>query len=117
MQLGVYGERWETLPGVKGEDVRGNAPGSEELFSFRYMRELTVQVVFDRMLQRTLLGMVEGAEKAAKAGDLQAVEASGNAYRDAVSKGAVLATPTVSPLGKKTAIVFVGGWGSSMYQY
>lgn len=117
MQLGVYGERWETLPGVNVEDVRGDAPGGMELFSFRYMRELTAQVVFDEGLRQTLLGVVGRAEAAAKAGDLPAVEAAGKAYQEQMNKGSALATPAVSPLGRQSAIVFVGGWGSSMYQY
>ncbi len=117
MQLGVYGERWEMLPGVKVEDVRGDAPGSAELFSFGYVRELTVQVVFDQGLRQMLLGLVGRAEVAAKAGDLPAVEAAGKVYQEQVNRSAGLATPGVSPSGRQAAITFVGGWGSSMYQY
>jgi len=117
MQLGVYGERWETLPGVKVEDVRGDAPGSLELFSYGYVRELTAQMVFDPVLRQTLLGLVGQAEAAAKAGDWPAEEAAGRAYQAQVKQAAALATPGVSPLGKVTLFRFAGGWGASMYQY
>jgi prepilin-type processing-associated H-X9-DG protein len=103
--------------GVKVEDVRGDAPGSAELFSFGSVRELTVQVVFDQGLRQTLLGLLGRAEVAAKAGDLPAAEAAGKAYQEQVNRSAGLATPGVSPSGRQAAIAFVGGWGSSMYQY
>lgn len=117
MQLGVYGERWETLPGVRVEDVRGDAPGSTELFSYGYVRELTAQMVFDPMLRQTLLALVGQAEAAARAGDLQAAATAGKTYQAQVERGAALAPPTVSPLGKVVLMRFAGGWGASMYQY
>jgi len=117
MQLGVYGERWETLPGVRVEAVRGDAPGSMELFSYSYVRELTAQMVFDPVLRQALLALVGQAEAASRAGDSAAEEKAGRAYQARVKQGAALATPTVSPLGKVVLFRFAGGWGSSMYQY
>jgi hypothetical protein len=34
-------------------------------------------------------------------------------FQAELERGAALKTPTVSPM----AVAFVGGWGSSMYQY
>ena len=114
MQLGVYGERWEKLTGVTQAEIDGAAPGSLNVFSFYNMRELTNRFVPDPKAAQPLLELIGKAEAAAKAGDLPAAQAASKAYVDAVSTGAALPYPIVSPLG---AQVFVGGWGSSMYQY
>lgn len=113
MQLGVYGERWETLPGIGLGESNGSAPGSGKLFSFANMRELTATFVPNAAAAQTLLQLVAQAERAARAGDLQTARAASLAYVEASRTGVQLPIPWLSPIGGQT----LGGWGSSMYQY
>jgi prepilin-type processing-associated H-X9-DG protein/prepilin-type N-terminal cleavage/methylation domain-containing protein len=114
MQLGVYGERWQTLPGIGMGDSNGSAPGSGNLFSFANMRELTATFVPNATAAQTLLQLVAQAEAAAKTGNLPAAKAASQAYSDAARKGAqAVPLPWLTPLGGQT----LGGWGMSMYQY
>ncbi len=113
LQLGAYGERWETLPGARLSDVNNTAPGSTNLFSFANMRGLTVAFVPNPQAAQYLLVLVARAEAAVRAGDLATAQSVSKEYAEAVRNGAQLPLPLVSPQGAQT----VGGWGSSMYQY
>lgn len=113
MELGAYGEDWKSLPGVKPEDVDGKAPESKEPLSFDVLRGLTTYFVKDRATVIGLTILLLEAENAAKAGDQVGKQAALKRFQLELQRGASLATPTVSPM----AIAFVGGWGSSMYQY
>jgi len=114
MQVGVYGERMDKLPGVKVVDLELSAPGELNVFSFANMRELTRTFVPNPAAAQPLLELIGKTEAAAKAGDVPAAQTYSKTFVVTVEAGGALATPTVSPLG---AVVFVGGWGSSMYQY
>ena len=114
MQLGVYGEKWQRLPGIGMGESNGSAPGSGSLFSFANMRELTATFVPNATAAQTLLQLVAQAEAAAKAGDLSAAKAASAAYSNAARRAAFqLPTPWLTPVGGQT----LGGWGSSMYEY
>ena len=113
-ELGVYGERVDQLPGVKLAEIDGTAPGTMNLFSFANMRELTRTFVPNPAAAQPLLELIGKTELAAKAGDVPAAQTYSKTFVVAVAANYGLATPTISPLG---AIAFVGGWGSSMYQY
>jgi prepilin-type N-terminal cleavage/methylation domain-containing protein/prepilin-type processing-associated H-X9-DG protein len=113
MQLGAYGEQWETLPGIGVGEPKGSAPGSTNLFSFATMRELTATFVPNAAAAQTLVNLVAQAEAAVRAGNLPAARAASKAYEDAARSGIFLPIPWLSPVGGHT----LGGWGSSMYQY
>lgn len=108
MQLGAFGEKWESLPGVGYTEVSRNAPAAIQPFSFGNMKELTQTLVVDPRSEQLLLSYVQKAESAKQAGDLAGAQAAARAYV------AALRTMTlISPLDAQT----LGGWGSSMYQY
>jgi prepilin-type N-terminal cleavage/methylation domain-containing protein/prepilin-type processing-associated H-X9-DG protein len=113
MMLGVYGEKPDGLPGVRVVDLDGRAPGTIQAFSLTNMRELTTTFVPNLQARQILLGHVQTVETALKAGDTAKAAAASKAYVDAANTFGNLTTPAISPL----AIAFVGGWGSSMYQY
>lgn len=113
MQLGVYGEKWQTLPGIPVHELLSARPGDFDFFSFSTMRNLTAAHVPNPQAARTLVGFVNRAEEAARGGDSDAAEAASRAYVDAVRTGTLLRAPMLTPLGAQT----LGGWGSSMYQY
>lgn len=94
MQLGAYGEQWESIPGVRLSDVDGSAPGSVKPFSFAALRELTQTVPMDNGLRQTLLNLLGAAEN----GNAAAPEA----YLRAVDAGSRLPAPQVSPSGAIT---------------
>lgn len=106
MELGVYGERWEKLPGVGMEEVAGKAPGSLEPAGFAMVRSLTVVFVKDAAAGRTMQDLLRQAEKSAREGNTAAM-------RDALGAYLSMLPGLVTPLGQQT----LGGWGSSMYQY
>jgi type II secretory pathway pseudopilin PulG len=108
MQLGAYGERWETLPGVTLSEVDGSAPGSGSIFSFDSIRSLIATFGSDAQSIKVLTDGVYSIENAMRAGDLRTAEAAAKRFVDSVK-----APSTMHP----SAVVFVGGWGSSAYQY
>ena len=110
MQLGAYGERWESLPGIQIGQVDGTAIGSMNLFSFAFMRELTSAFIPSPRAAQPLLDHIRAAEFATRTGNLPAAKAASQAYVDAA---AALPSLTLGPLGRHT----VRGWGASMYQY
>jgi prepilin-type N-terminal cleavage/methylation domain-containing protein len=113
MKLGIYGERVDTLPGVRLADIDGKAPGTIQMFSLTNMRELTTTFVPNLQARQVMLGHVQNVESALKAGDRAKAAAASKAYVDSATAFGNLTTPAISPL----AVAFVGGWGSSMYQY
>lgn len=113
LQLGRYGERWETLPGVRIPEINGTAPGSMNLFSFANMRGLTTAFVPNPQAAQPLLDLVARVEAAVRIGDLATAQSLSKTYVEIVRNGAAAPLPLVSPLGAQT----VTGWGSSMYQY
>ena len=74
MQLGVYGERWEKLPGVKLSGIDGKAPGTINLFSFEFLRELTRAFAPNPRDAESLLTLVSRAKSSARAGDITGAE-------------------------------------------
>jgi prepilin-type processing-associated H-X9-DG protein len=113
LQLGAYGERWETLPGIRVGEVNGTAPGSMGLFSLANMRGLTAAFVPNPQAAQQLLGLIAQADTALRVGDLATAQTASKTYVEVVKRGAASPFPLVSPLGAQT----LAGWGSSMYQY
>lgn len=113
MELGAYGEDWKSLPGVKPEEIDGKAPETKAPLSFDVLRGLTTYFVKDRAAVIGLTILLLEAENAEKTGDQAGKQAALKRFQAELERGAALKTPTVSPM----AVSFVGGWGSSMYQY
>ena len=67
LQLGVYGEKWQSLPGLAVSSV---LPGSSgDLLTFGSARRLTTQLVLNREASVKLDGLLATAETAANRGD------------------------------------------------
>lgn len=116
LQLGAYGENWQALPGVSPAIVK-SGPGTLMLPTYSGIRELTFAFVFDAGARRSLAGYLDRAEAAAKRGDRVSADAAMKAYAETVRAIAGDKLPLISPIGEATAVTFVGGWGSSSYQY
>jgi Tfp pilus assembly major pilin PilA len=108
MQLGAYGERWETLPGVMLSQVNGSAPASGSIFSFDSVRGLIATFASDPQNGKVLIDLVCSIENAVRTGDQRTAQTTAKKFVDAVKAPAAM---------NSSAIVFVGGWGSSAYQY
>lgn len=114
LQLGVYGEQWETLPGVSLADAMGTNPRPTELFSFDSLRALTSYFVPNESIAQSLRTMLTQAETAANQGNGTAQQAAMKAYFDGVSAAAASPTPQISPLGAGTVAAI--GQGQFPYQ-
>jgi hypothetical protein len=113
MELGVYGEKWRTLPGVTLTEVDGTAPGSTSPLGFGMLRSLTVSFVHDPSAERRLLALLAEAEGYARQGDRTRMVDSLKQYVSEANRMGSLPFPLLSPLG----VQVIGGWGSSMYQW
>jgi prepilin-type N-terminal cleavage/methylation domain-containing protein len=113
MQLGVYGEKWERLPGVDLPQIDGKAPASQQPVGFDMMRSLTRSYLFDPAAVRAQLDLLAQAEAASKRGDNGAMRVALGKYLKLLTNFSAAQPALVSPLGHQT----LGGWGSSMYQY
>lgn len=113
MQLGVYGEKWELLPGMPVEEITGKAPGSQEPVGFGMMRTLTEFFVPDPAATLSLEKSLAQAESAAKQGDRAGMQQNLDKYLKEIESMSKMPRPLISPLGASTTT----GWGSSMYQY
>jgi len=80
MQLGKYGEDWQSLPGVPLADINGTAPGSATYFSFPVAREVTSALATHPEARKELLGWIDAAEAALKAGDKEGAARAGICY-------------------------------------
>lgn len=93
LQLGVYGEDWMALPGL-----RISLPSRVQIFNYSGLASMTTTMVPTEPLAVALRAYVERAEAASKLGDLAAEDASMKAYRDALAAGTAARPPAVSPL-------------------
>jgi len=113
MKLGKFGEKPELLPGVSLPEIDRKAPESQEPVGFGMMIGLTRVYFVDPAAQRTQLDLLAQAEAASRSGDIAGM-------RDILSKylgNTRTFAEQAKPAAPYSAIAFVGGWGSSMYQY
>jgi hypothetical protein len=110
MQLGAYGERWESLPAIQFAAADGTAPGTVNLFNLAFMRDLTSAFIQNPRAAQPLLDQVARAEVAIRTGNIPAAQAAAKAYTAAA---AALPFSLLAPVGNQTTT----GWGASMYQY
>ena len=67
LQLGVYGEKWQSLPGIAVSSILPGSAG--DLLTFSSARKLTTQLVMNREMAVKLDGLLATAETAANRGD------------------------------------------------
>ncbi len=113
LQLGVYGEKWESLPGIALKDLDGTAPGTMAPLGFGLQRVYTTAYIVDPAARRNMLALLEEAEKRGKAGDREGMVQVLRRYVAEAERLGRLPKPLLSPQG----VEVLGGWGSSMYQY
>jgi prepilin-type N-terminal cleavage/methylation domain-containing protein len=98
LQLGVYGEKWETLPGV--EIPRGGVyTAASDLFSIASLARLTAHFVPSELVAKRLLGYLAEADAADKRGDSAGVAAGIKAWVEGIAAAAKASPPAISPLG------------------
>lgn len=102
LQLGVYGEQWETLPGIGFADAMGSTPRTTELFSFESLRALTSFFVPNGSIASALRGLLTQAETAANQGNGTAQQGAMKAFFDGLAAAAALRPPQIGPLGTDT---------------
>jgi prepilin-type N-terminal cleavage/methylation domain-containing protein len=98
MQLGVYGENWEQLPGIS---VATSGPVGD-LFSYRSLLSLTTAFVAPGDLRTTLESYLKSAQAAATLGDREVEQRDLASFRNTF--GAGVANQLVSPLHAETLI-------------
>jgi type II secretory pathway pseudopilin PulG len=98
MHLGVYGEKWETLPGLSPNDAIKAVDGSENPFSYSAVRKVLIANSTD---PRKHLALLDRTEAAAKAGDKTALEANLKTFVNVIlMDGSVRSIPpTITPFG------------------
>jgi len=102
MQLGVYGEDWEALPGVELPQIDGKAPGSVDPLGFELLRSLTTSHIHDPAASRAQLALLARADAASQRGDYAGMKAALGEYlarTRQLMKGPV---PVISPVGGHT---------------
>jgi prepilin-type N-terminal cleavage/methylation domain-containing protein/prepilin-type processing-associated H-X9-DG protein len=97
LQLGAYGEKWQTLPGI-------GAPqnGTIDFFNYANLAIVTGQMIPSESLSQFLRGLLSQADAAAKQGNRRGEDAAMQAYQDAIAAGLKSNPPTVSPVAAET---------------
>lgn len=93
MQLGVYGEKWDALPGADNGQV-----DAADLSIWRNNFGSTSVAVPDAQLNAYLQDLLRQWQKALEAGDRVAAQKAIKTYRDAVATSAGATPPRISPL-------------------
>jgi prepilin-type N-terminal cleavage/methylation domain-containing protein len=94
LQLGIYGEKWQGLPGLAVSSILPASAG--DLLTFGSARRLTSQLVQDRDVSTKLEGLLTTAETASNAGDRTTARTALSTFIDTVEKGAFVQPPPVS---------------------
>lgn len=113
LQLGVYGENWQQMPGFKASFTDERLPAATELFSLRTLSGLTSFFVPADPAATALRRQLERAESALASGDIATARAAMNAYLLGVAAGSASRQPAISPLGSQT----LGTMGRIAYPY
>jgi type II secretory pathway pseudopilin PulG len=98
LQLGVYGEQWESIPGVNAA-FNGEIPTNAwDLFSFASLSKLTSHVVPAGPVQQSLIDAVRKTAAAVEVNDTVAAGAYMDQFLGGVRVGAASTPPAISPL-------------------
>ena len=93
LQLGVYGEKWESMPGIAVPSA--SAAG---FFSYEMLTSLTRTLVPVESASQPLCALLARAEEARRTGDRRGEQAALQAYLDAVAAAVAARPPSVTPL-------------------
>lgn len=102
MQLGVYGENWEALPGVELPQVDGKAPGSLNPLGFELLKGLTTSYVHDAAAARASLDLLARAEAANQRRDYADMKAALAEYLTRTRQLMNAPVPLIGPVGGNT---------------
>lgn len=80
MQLGAYGEDWDSLPGVNERGLNFSHPATEHLLNFANVAELTTRWISDPEWRGTLIQILNAAAEADRAGNVQAKQTALASY-------------------------------------
>lgn len=109
MELGVYGEKWQQLPGVVLTDIDGSAAAKQRAFGFGLTRIYTMAYVPATVAQRQLFALLAEAESRQSRGDRTGALEAFKQYEAEVQRLESLPVPQVSPQGAQV----LGGWSRS----
>jgi len=113
MQLGAYGEDWQSLPGVSLTQIDGKAPGTVRPASRTMLRGLTIMYTTTSTALQELLDLLAQADAASKLGDFVGVKNAKTKYIGRVETLSDLAVPPISPLGRHV----LTQWGAYAWDY
>jgi prepilin-type N-terminal cleavage/methylation domain-containing protein/prepilin-type processing-associated H-X9-DG protein len=102
LQLGAYGENWQSRPGIVPPDNGGSSPAVDAVFGYENLAGLTSYFVPDNRLAEYLRGWLARAAEAAERGDKAAEQTAMKSYLQGVADGAAAETSAISPLGADT---------------
>ena len=107
LQLGVYGEQWQTLGGI--------VPAVQQIdfFSYRSLSAIVAQLPAVQQKVRELQSLLAQAESASARSDRSGEQAAMDAFLDATAAGSVSNPPSISPLGGQ----ILNSMGRSAYPY
>lgn len=101
LQLGVYGEKWEALPGIRASDPM-EGKYSRALFGYAALSALTSYFVPNEAKAVQLRSLLTAADTAAGQGDKAGTQTAIRRYTDAIAAGASVRPPLISPVGADT---------------
>lgn len=104
MQLGVYGEKWDTLPGATAAEAATPAPGSAEPYSYIELENVLVSSYSLSGSPSNQLALLARVEAAAKAGDIPAGKAALQQFVAAIQADAAAAKPLLTTVQASTVV-------------
>lgn len=103
MQLGIYGERWQTLPGASSAQGGGAGKVSySDLCCMAPLPEITSYFVPVPEPAARLRSLLDQAQAARAIGDRSAEQAAMTAWLNAVAAGSTVNPPFLTPLGAES---------------
>jgi prepilin-type processing-associated H-X9-DG protein len=107
LQLGVYGEQWQTLGGIVP------AVQQVDFFSYRSLSAIVAQLPAVQQKVRELQSLLAQAESASARGDRSGEQAAMDAFLGAAAAGSLENPPSISPLGGQ----ILNSMGRTAYPY
>jgi hypothetical protein len=101
LRLGVYGEKWESLPGIPASAVVPG-PSAYSLLTFSTARSLTSYMAADKQAGAKLGQLLTVAESALAQGDKAGAQKALSTYIDIVEKNAFIAPPPATHASLQT---------------
>jgi prepilin-type processing-associated H-X9-DG protein len=103
LQLGAYGEQWESLPGIPAKSIppAGDVPA---LFSIPGLRDLTRYFVLPGPTLDKLLAALDEAEALAKTGTGTLTLTAGNIYTGTTTVASGTLESAISPMGAEAML-------------